>query len=366
MTSPGPLLAPMRAVDELRRGQAIVVQDNLCRMIVVALEQATEEGLTLLQAETTRPARLLISGARAATLKLTNEGKAAGESAVLLERDFLPDLASMMAVADPVSDLAFPLKGPFRIADRGSAATASLAALRLIKKARLLPAGLVVIDPGTVNSDWLSVNATDVLALPATQAATLRMAASAKVPLAGAENARIHAFRSNDGGMEHLAIIIGDPPRSQPVLTRLHSECLTGDVLGSLKCDCGAQLRGAITRLSAEPGGGVLLYLAQEGRGIGLINKLRAYALQDQGFDTVDANTRLGFEVDERQFAPAAKMLALLGFTSVRLLTNNPDKGAGLAAAGIIVTEQVPHQFPGNRHNEAYLRTKRDRSGHRL
>ncbi len=149
------------------------------------------------------------------------------------------------------------------------------------------------------------------------------------------------------------------------MLTRLHSEGFLGDLLGSLKCDGGAQLRGAIQTIE-KAGGGVVLYLAQEGRGIGLIKKLRAYRLQDQGFDTIEANERLGFEADERVYAVAARMLALLGFHQVRLLTNNPDKIAALTAAGIAVVERVPHSFPSNVHNEAYLRTKALKAGHLL
>src|SRR5204862_1376731 len=140
---------------------------------------------------------------------------------------------------------------------------------------------------------------------------------------------------------EHLAIVIGDPPRDKPVLARLHSECFTGDLLGSLRCDCGVQLREAIAAI-ASAGCGVLLYLAQEGRGIGLINKLRAYRLQDQGFDTVQANERLGFESDERLYGIAARMLSLLGYKSVRLLTNNPLKVAQLKEEGVNVVERVP------------------------
>jgi GTP cyclohydrolase II len=148
-------------------------------------------------------------------------------------------------------------------------------------------------------------------------------------------------------------------------VVRLHSECLTGDVLGSLKCDCGSQLDGALEAMAAA-GWGILLYLRQEGRGIGLVNKLRAYALQDQGFDTVDANLRLGFGDDERDFTVAAAMLKLLGQEQVRLLTNNPRKAAGLEAAGIQVVERVPLRIADNPHNAAYLATKKRRSGHQL
>ncbi|HWU95444.1 MAG TPA: GTP cyclohydrolase II, partial [Sphingomonas sp.] len=192
----------------------------------------------------------------------------------------------------------------------------------------------------------------------------LRIVGRARLPVEGAEEAEIVAFRTDEMPGEHVALLIGQPDGNPP-LVRLHSECLTGDVLGSLKCDCGPQLEAAIAAIEAS-GWGILLYLRQEGRGIGLINKLRAYALQDQGFDTVDANTRLGFAVDARNFAVAGRMLALLGQKTVRLLTNNPDKVAALQASGITVAERVAHKLPPNPHNERYLATKRDRTGHQL
>jgi len=190
------------------------------------------------------------------------------------------------------------------------------------------------------------------------------------VPLEGAETAELVAFRPKNGGQEHYAVLIGDkrsalltPPG--PVLTRLHSECFTGDFLGSLKCDCGDQLRGAVKAI-AKAGGGVLLYLAQEGRGIGLMNKLRAYRLQDEGFDTMEANRRLGFAEDERLYDIAAHMLKLLGFSKVKLMTNNPDKLRALETAGIEVVERVPHSFPDNVHNRDYLKAKAEKGGHLL
>jgi GTP cyclohydrolase II len=154
-------------------------------------------------------------------------------------------------------------------------------------------------------------------------------------------------------------------PNGQPPLVRVHSECLTGDALGSLKCDCGPQLAAALEAIAAA-GWGILLYLRQEGRSIGLVNKLRAYALQDQGYDTVDANLRLGFADDERDFSVAARMLEKLGQTSIRLLTNNPRKVEALAGLGIGVVERVPLKAGASQHNQAYLDTKRDRSGHQL
>jgi GTP cyclohydrolase II len=188
---------------------------------------------------------------------------------------------------------------------------------------------------------------------------------SARVPLAVSEAGRLRIFRPEDGGEEHYAVEIGDPPRDAPVLVRLHSACFTGDLLGSLKCDCGPQLRGALAQMGAE-GAGVLLYLSQEGRGIGLANKMRAYSLQDEGFDTVEANHRLGFEDDERDFRIGAEILRRMGFAQVRLMTNNPAKVALMEGSGLSVVERVPLRAERNPHNAGYLATKAAKSGHLL
>ncbi len=247
-------------------------------------------------------------------------------------------------------------------------------AIELAKLSRLLPAvvlGPLSRDPNNKRRDWareqdlIYVEAADILAYEDTASRNLQQVAQAHVPLEGAENARILAWRPSDGGKEHLAIVVGEIDPTEPVLIRLHSECFTGDLLGSLRCDCGVQLRGAIAEL-AKQGSGVLLYLAQEGRGIGLVNKLRAYELQDDGFDTIDANEQLGFNADERIYAPAATMLARMGIQRVRLMTNNPEKIRGLERYGIEVAERVAHAFPANGHNENYLRTKAERAGHLL
>jgi GTP cyclohydrolase II len=247
-------------------------------------------------------------------------------------------------------------------------------AIELAKLARLLPAvvlGPLSSDPGNKRRDWardqdlVYVDAADVLAYEDTAARNLQQVAQAHVPLEGAETARILAWRPSDGGKEHLAIVVGEIDPTEPVLIRLHSECFTGDLLGSLRCDCGVQLRGAIAQLN-KAGSGVLLYLAQEGRGIGLVNKLRAYELQDDGFDTIDANEQLGFDADERIYAPAATILSRMGIKRVRLMTNNPEKISSLQRYGIEVAERVAHSFPSNGHNENYLRTKAERAGHLL
>jgi GTP cyclohydrolase II len=197
------------------------------------------------------------------------------------------------------------------------------------------------------------------------RASPLHAVASARLPMAASQAGRVHVFRPEDGGEDHFAIEIGRPDRSAPVLARLHSACFTGDVLGSLKCDCGPQLHAALAQMGRE-GVGVLLYLNQEGRGIGLAHKLRAYSLQDQGFDTVEANHRLGFEDDERDFRIGADILKRMGFSKVRLLTNNPKKLAMLSACGLDVVERVPLKVGETRENAAYLATKAAKSGHLL
>jgi GTP cyclohydrolase II len=185
----------------------------------------------------------------------------------------------------------------------------------------------------------------------------------ARVPLRDAGEAQLVLFRDRRDASEHVAVIVGTPDPAGIVPVRAHSSCFTGDLLGSLRCDCGEQLQTAVQRLH-EAGGGVLLYLAQEGRGIGLANKLRAYQLQDAGLDTVDADRHLGFSADERSYAIAAAMLRQLGITRIRLLTNSPHKVRELRARGIDVHAIETLPTTPNVHNERYIRTKRDRVGH--
>ncbi len=336
-----------RAVEALRRGEAVAVKGGK-PLLVFAVETAPAAALA-------RGAMLLITHARARTLKI----RLYTQDVAALRIAPGTAMRELLAVADPTADLDFPLKGPFETIREKLPASAA-AAVRLCKLAGLLPA--CIARPGTAK---VEIDAKDVLAYDEEIVRTLKIVTRARVPLEGAEKTELVAFRAGDGQPEHYAILIGAPPTAKPVLARLHSECFTGDLLGSLKCDCGSQLRGAVAAI-AKAGGGVLLYLAQEGRGIGLINKLRAYRLQDQGFDTMQANERLGFEADERLYGIAARMLELLGYGSVRLMTNNPDKVAALEAAGVKVTARVRHSFPGNAHNKAYLRTKAEKAGHLL
>jgi GTP cyclohydrolase II len=281
---------------------------------------------------------------------------ALGLPAALLTQDALARLA------DPVLDQALPAVPEPMPAPAGAAA-----ALALAKLARLLPAVLAapLSSPEQITPGILRVPAADVLAYRPGAAASLRRLTEAQVPLSAAPDARMVIFRPADGGIEHIAILVGAPEARDAPLVRLHSECFTGDLLDSLRCDCGVQLRGAIARMAAE-GAGVLLYLAQEGRGIGLASKLRAYTLQDRGLDTLDANRALGWEADERNFMLAATMLDSLGVRRIRLLTNNPDKLNALAACGIDVVGREPHAFAPNGVNDAYLATKARRFGHLL
>lgn len=307
---------------------------------------------------------MLIGAARAETLKLANQREAAVPDAPVLMRGAEAfDLVAARAVADPALDLANPMKGPFR-AEPLDWAPGAAAALELARIAGILPAFLV--DPDDAGeAQPFAPSDLAVFADPA----RLVIAARAHLPVAAGEACEIVAFRAPDDLREHVALVFGNPSADHAPLVRLHSECLTGDVLGSLKCDCGPQLDAALHAASAQGangGWGVVLYLRQEGRGIGLVNKLRAYRLQDEGFDTIDANRRLGLPDEARDFPVAARMLDLLGARSIRLLTNNPAKVAALEAAGVRIAERVPHRLPDNPHNARYLATKRDRAGHLL
>lgn len=373
---PGSLLSVDRAVSELRRGRMVCVgAAEGVRALVMAAEGATDRTLADAKTLAGETPLLAITRRRAEVLRLGVN--IIGGSDAVLALDLLDGFAAetVMALADPLSDGGREAARTIEV--RSAAAHgAEAAAVGLAKIARLLPAALVAFihDPDARDlAAWagrrnlMLVDAGDVFQYERTAARTLSRVSEARVPLEDAENTRIIAFRPLDGGLEHLAIVIGEPESlgagDPAALVRLHSECFTGDLLGSLRCDCGDQLRGAIKAI-ADDGAGVLLYLAQEGRGIGLVNKLRAYTLQDRGLDTLDANEQLGFDADERIYLPAAEMLKALGLRRVRLLTNNPGKVADVTAHGIEICARVPHAFPSNKHNEAYLQTKKAKGGH--
>ena len=344
-----------RAIALLRAGRSVRISGEQ-QLSVAAVETATVDYLALRDPD--QCAELLISGNRAAALKLANEREAADPNApVVIERASWLDPATALAIADPGRDLDRGPVGPLRPADARCAQSAS-AALALARLAGLLPA-LWILAPDDSEPVIAIEDIERERAHP-----SLEIVARAGLPLEELPPAQIVVFRASDDGQEHVALVIG-AFGGKPPLVRLHSECLTGDVFGSLKCDCGPQLKEAL-RIIGDAGGGVLLYLRQEGRGIGLANKIRAYSLQDRGLDTVDANRRLGFADDERDYGHAAAMLRALGIDRVRLLTNNPAKVGGLEAAGINVVKRVAHQMPANPHNADYLDTKRKRSGHLL
>ena len=252
---------------------------------------------------------------------------------------------------------------------RGSLADMTTRFLRIAKLipsavlARIPSRDIIFQDRLARDQNILVIEARDIEQYGKQAAESLKIAARAKVPLDVDDDAEIVMFRADVGGEEHFAVLVGGKVPEKMPLVRLHSQCITGDVLGSLKCDCGDQLKATLAFM-AKNGGGVLVYLAQEGRDIGLLNKMRAYSLQDKGLDTIDANHALGFDSDERLFLPASKILRELGIDKLRLITNNPDKISQLSDTGITVCERVPLSCPTNRHNQRYLDTKRVRSGH--
>jgi GTP cyclohydrolase II len=350
-----------RARADLRMGVPVVLSGE-ASVIVLAAETLDAARLSDVLALGGEPV-LAITARRATTLKARSYD---GD----LSRITLPQDASLnwvQSIADPADDLRVPMKGPLQSARTGDAAP-HRAALSMVKSARLLPAALVLeIAHGSqfAATHGLTVVPLDLAKPHLSATSDLHPVVHARLPMEASEAGRLHIYRPEDGGEEHYAIEVGRPDRSQPVLARLHSACFTGDVMGSLKCDCGPQLRGALAQMGTE-GSGILLYLNQEGRGIGLANKMRAYSLQDQGFDTVEANHRLGFEDDERDFKLGAKILKSMGFSAVRLLTNNPKKVAMMTENGIEVAERVPLKVGENAHNTAYLATKAAKSGHFL
>jgi GTP cyclohydrolase II len=353
-----------RAAADLRRGTPVLLHGN-ATLVLLPAETAGARGLAEFASLTEGPAVLLLAPARVAAILHRPVAPSMPALALRLP-DSLFDPAFLRSLADPTADQLLPAEPALAAACPDEAP----AALALAKLGRLLPAVLAAparADAGARAADLHlnHVSAADVLSYPPAMATRLTRVAEAEVPLDGAPDARIVAFRAPDAGIEHLAILVGRPEQAEAPLVRLHSECFTGDLLGSLRCDCGAQLRGAIRRM-AEEGAGVLLYLAQEGRGIGLVNKLRAYALQDRGLDTVDANRALGWGADERNFMVAATMLEALGVKRLRLLTNNPDKMAALIACGVDVLRRESHVFAPNGVNDHYLATKAERFGHLL
>jgi len=367
VVAPDPDISRLRAVHraaaELRRGTPVLLTGG-SPLILLAAETAGPRGLAELSALAAESPVLLLAPVRAAAVLHRPLEQGAAAVALRLTAELLAP-GPLRGLADPTVEDLLPAQP-----ETAPVPELAAAALVLAKLGRLLPATLAApLAPGAEAEverlGLLSIPAADLAAYPAAAAAGLRQIASARVPLENAPDSRVIAFRTEGAGIEHLAIIIGRPEKADAPLVRIHSECFTGDLLGSLRCDCGPQLRGAIARM-AEEGAGALLYLAQEGRNIGLVNKLRAYTLQDRGLHTLDANRALGWGADERNFLIAATMLEALGISRIRLLTNNPDKLAALTACGVDVVGRESHAIAPNGENDHYLATKAERFGHLL
>jgi GTP cyclohydrolase II len=348
-------VAVERGLAEFRSGRPVVVMSGDKGVMVLPVDGMTDEGLASF--------RLLCAPARPYLLVTARRARALGLDGAAPTGLALGDLHDRSAIFSLAADAEVT-----RHLDVIPAGAAAAAAIELAKLAQLLPALLVCeVTAQAANASevpLVAVAADAVAQFRRTAIATLAVVAEAAIPLSGGIPARFVIFRDAVGGTP-IAVIVGKPDLAQPVLVRLHSACLTGDVFGSRRCDCGDQLRLALPQL-AQHGGGIILYLEQEGRGLGLANKIRAYQLQEAGLDTVDANTVLGFDDDERDYGVAVRILQLLGCTRVRLLTNNPAKLDGLSQAGIDVSGRVPLHGPINADNRRYLAAKAARAGHKL
>ncbi len=351
-----------RAQSDLRLGLPVLITHNRSSALLLAVETLSQERLSALRTISTP--EMVLTTNRARTILSPKQSADAQEGPVRIQPPALATTDWYRRLADTAFDGTGPL-GPLHLIRNGETELQSFA-LTLVKSAELLPAALVFpVEDATLDTAGITHVAINAArAHLATQPAFAPVAAS-RLPIEVHDAGKLHVFRDPNGQAEHYAMEVGSPRPGSPVLCRLHSACFTGDVLGSLKCDCGPQLRAALARMGEE-GAGILLYLNQEGRGIGLANKMRVYDLQARGFDTVEANHRLGFEDDERDFRVGAEILRTLGYDTVRLLTNNPAKVATLQDQGLTVVERVPLKVGLTAHNRNYLAVKALKSGHVL
>lgn len=351
-----------RAIADLRAGRPVLIASHLPGgqpLLVFAGENINDATIGSLEALEIEEMTLVLSAVRVEKLvgqDVPSLPARRGEAmAVTMDSRDLGDVRRLISTPDAATPTRSRLATP-----------AETSALELMQLALLLPAAAVVELPLKLADrvgDLATVSVADIHAADGLQDETLHIVARAAVPLAAAEDTEFVVFRGGQGLREQIAVIIGAPAANEPVLVRLHSACLTGDLFGSLKCDCGDQLRSGVRQM-AEAGGGIMLYLDQEGRGNGIANKMRAYHLQSQGLDTFEADATLGFGMDQRRFAFAADMLRQLGYGRVRLMTNNPKKVAALQAAGLDVVERAALRGDVNPHNHGYLEAKRDQAGH--
>ena len=359
-----------RAISELRRGGKLVVSDNNSGISVLLLAAELIDNKTIEELSDLALSRpnIIVSKNRSNAIGIKN---ASGPCSILINNSWT--LNDLLSLCMPLTGHLIPkIEGALIENNQGIVSSCIL----LLRQSRLLPAGLMAviskvsienINKWVFNKNLINVDVSEIRSYEKIKANNLNMAVKAKVPLSYTENCEIIIFRPKDGGNEHFCLVFGKNRTltKNNALLRIHSQCITGDVLDSLKCDCGQQLKESI-KIMAEADEGVLIYLAQEGRDIGLLNKLRAYSLQENGMDTVEANEDLGFNDDERLYYPAKEILSQLNIKSVKLITNNPKKVEHLNNLGINVIKRIPIKINPNKYNEKYLETKKKKSGHIL
>ncbi len=357
-----------RAISELRRGGKLVISDNNTgqSVLLVASELIHDHTINELSSLALSRPNIILSKNRCRALGIRN---AEEPCSILINNNWSTD--DILSLCMPLSGHKIPkIDGLLPESKKGIVSCCIL----LLRQSRLLPSGLMTIisnisieqiNKWAFNNNLININITDIKSYEEVSANNLIMAVKAKVPISYTENCEIIIFRTKDGGDEHFCLVFGKNRtlKEDHALLRIHSQCITGDILESLKCDCGQQLKQSI-KMMAEADEGVLIYLAQEGRDIGLLNKLRAYSLQEKGMDTVEANEDLGFNDDERLYFPAKEILVQLNIKNVDLITNNPKKVEHLINLGINVNKRVPIKINPNRFNKKYLETKSNKSGH--
>ena len=364
-----------RAISELRRGGKLIVSDintGTC-VLLVASELIEKETIQELSEQSLSRPSIILSSNRSNAIGINVKNQ---PSSILINKNW--SINDILSLCMPLYGYEKPLINGVILESNKSIISSCLLILR---QARLLPAGLMSIisnvkieniNQWAFKNDLLHVETNDIQSYETSNTDNLTMSVKAKVPISYTDNCEIIIFRPKDGGDEHFCLLFGETRNVLNItkhkhipLVRVHSQCITGDILESLKCDCGQQLKQSIKMMS-QANEGILIYLAQEGRDIGLLNKLRAYTLQEKGMDTVEANMALGFDDDERLYYPAKQILKKLNIDTLKLITNNPRKVENLSSLGINVTERVSIKIEPNKHNKKYLKTKLEKSGHIL
>lgn len=364
-----------RAISELRRGNSIVVSNshNGISVLLFAAEFIDEHSINTLSEKSLSIPSVILTANRAKAIGIQTSNQ---PCSIITNKDW--SVSDILSLCTPLYKHDLPLLNGV-ICESVTSITYSC--LLLLRQSRLLPAGLMSIiynlnldkvNQWAFQNNFLCVSDDDIKNYEISTSNNLQMSVKANVPIASNENCEIVIFQPKDGGNEHFCLIFGktrdifkNPNHNQVPYVRIHSQCITGDILDSLKCDCGEQLKMSV-QIMGNANEGVLIYLAQEGRDIGLLNKLRAYNLQDSGMDTVDANEKLGFNDDERLYYPAKEILSQLNIDKIKLLTNNPKKVKQLSNMGIKIQERIPIKIIANKFNKNYLNTKSEKSGHIL